>query len=209
MFLRRGVVSFPKRGGCIPPKGCFYPPQRVVLSPPRGGFIPLKSGHTPTRGGFMPHLGVVLCPGPHAGVFVGNHPQMGDKTTPNPFFLPPGGRFIPPFAEVCLSPKRGGFIPAFGHWGDIGVRIPEIQYSGAVYGAVAVNFLRRRRRKLPCDSQNRTASVRSGGTIEQLLPRPPHLHVLFQRSYRNVQRTSPREQDKRPASSRRGARVPG
>ena len=29
-----------------------------------GGFIPHKSGHKTTRGSFIPHLGVVLCPGP-------------------------------------------------------------------------------------------------------------------------------------------------
>ena len=92
---------------------------------------------------------------------------------------------------------------------NIGVQNPETQFSGAVYGAVTVKFLRRRRRKLPCDSHNRKGSVRSWGTIEQLLTRPPHLHVLFHRNYRNVRRTSPREQDKRPASGRRGARVPG
>ena len=99
--------------------------------------------------------------------------------------------------KKCSRPNR--MIAVCQTYINIGVQNPETQLSGAVYDAVAVKFLRRRRRKLPCDSQKRKGSVRFGGTIEQLLPRPPHLHVLFQRNYRNVRRTSPREQDKRPA----------
>ena len=63
----KGVV-LTRGGGFIPHKGWLYPPKGVVLSPKRGGFIPHKSGHTTTRGGFkggfIPHLGVVLRPGP-------------------------------------------------------------------------------------------------------------------------------------------------
>ena len=61
--------------------------------------------------------------------------------------------------------------------------------------------LRRRRRKMF-----------TGGTIEQMLPPPPppHLHVLSRRKHKNVtSRTSLKEHDKRPASGRRGAWVPG
>ena len=52
-------------------------PKGVVLTRgggfiPQKGFIPFKSGHETTRGGFkggfMPHLGVVLCPGPSASL---------------------------------------------------------------------------------------------------------------------------------------------
>ena len=63
----KGVV-LTRGGGFIPHKGWLYPPKGVVLSPQRGGFIPHKSGNKTTRGGFkggfIPHLGVVLCPGP-------------------------------------------------------------------------------------------------------------------------------------------------
>ena len=63
----KGVV-LTRGGGFIPHKGWLYPPKGVVLSPKRGVFIPHKSGHTTTRGGFkggfIPHLGVVLRPGP-------------------------------------------------------------------------------------------------------------------------------------------------
>ena len=82
---------------------------------------------------------------------------------------------------------------------NIRVQNPETQFSGAVYGAVAVKFLPRRRRKLPCDSHNRKGSLRSGGTIEQLLPHPPHLHVLSHRNFRNIPTASRREQDERAA----------
>ena len=58
----------PPWGGFITHKGWLYPPKGVVFIPQRGGFIPHKSGHKTTRGGFkggvIPHLGVVLCPGP-------------------------------------------------------------------------------------------------------------------------------------------------
>ena len=55
-------------GGVYPHMGWLYPSNVVVLSPKRGGFIPHKNGHKTTqggfKGGFIPHLGVVLCPGP-------------------------------------------------------------------------------------------------------------------------------------------------
>ena len=59
--------------------------------------------------------------------WVQNHPQMWDKTTPNPPFWP----FLTPGVVLChsgvvlspllggLSPQRGGFIPTLGHGGGI------------------------------------------------------------------------------------------
>ena len=91
----KGVV-LTRGGGFIPHKGWLYPPKGVVLSPKRGGFIPHKSGNKTTRGGFkggfIPHLGVVLCPGPQDmdpisllqclwGVIRGTHPSF-DLTMP-------------------------------------------------------------------------------------------------------------------------------
>ena len=72
----KGVV-LTRGGGFIPHKGWLYPPKGVVLSPKRGGFIPHKSGNKTTRGGFkggfIPHLGVVLCPGPFGALVALHH----------------------------------------------------------------------------------------------------------------------------------------
>ena len=78
----KGVV-LTRGGGFIPHKGWFYPPKGVVLSLKRGGSIPPKSGHETTRGGFkggfIPHLGVVLCPGPGRSVATTKDPLDGGE----------------------------------------------------------------------------------------------------------------------------------
>ena len=50
--LIKGVVLFPKRGGCIPPKGWFCLPKRVVLSPPKMGIKPPGVVLSPIGGWF-------------------------------------------------------------------------------------------------------------------------------------------------------------
>ena len=68
-FITPKGVVLTRVGGFISHEGWLYAPKGVFLSPKRGGFIPHKSGHKTTRGGFkggfIPHLGVVLCPGPN------------------------------------------------------------------------------------------------------------------------------------------------
>ena len=86
----KGVV-LTRGGGFIPHKGWLYPPKGVVLSPKRGGFIPHKSGHTTTRGGFkggfIPHLGVVLRPGPANVVYSCHKSFLADCDKSKQYYL--------------------------------------------------------------------------------------------------------------------------
>ena len=89
----------------------------MVSSPKRGGFIPHNSGHKVTRvgfkGRFIPHLGVVLCPGPNFPL-----PEMCD---------PHGGRFRPKVGYGGYFKPRGG-----------GVALP----LSAVHGGTSEEFFR-------------------------------------------------------------------